>query len=113
MIADLDAWSARCSGALAELESEIARVREEAAKRAVRELKTERQVRAVMEEGKGAGGALGTRSGGHNTRGKAAGRAEEEGDDEMDVDVGEGVGGKKGGGGLGGFMGRFGRSGGR
>ncbi|KAF2770275.1 hypothetical protein EJ03DRAFT_270903 [Teratosphaeria nubilosa] len=110
MIAELAAWSGRCDSALADLEAEIAKIKSDARKRAMREQRTEKQVRAVTDEPKsgGAGGGLGLGGlgslagmggkSGHNTRG--AGKKPdltEEGDDEdaMDVDGGEGAGRRK------------------
>jgi len=126
MISELEAWSGRCDGVLAGLESEIKRVKDEAQKRHARETKAERQVKAVTEAsekggsggGAGPGGALGAGRGGHNTRGSMR-RAEDVGEDDedaMDVDGGMagGAGRKKSGGGGGGFgnlMGKMGRNG--
>lgn len=104
MIGELDAWSARCTSVLAELDAEIALVRSEAAKRALREQRAEKQVKTMMESGSGDG-----KGGGKGTRGKAV-KDEDFYDDEMDVDGNEGVG-KKGG--LGSMMGKLRSGGGR
>lgn len=100
MMAELEAWSARCDGVLGDLEAEIARVRTEAKKRHAREMKTDKQVKAVMdaaEKNPGGGGG-----GGRNTRGGKKQSYTEVDEDEMEIDGGKG---KKGsGGGMGGFL---------
>ena len=108
MISELDAWSLRCTGALADLDAEVAKVKENAAKRKIREERMERQVKAVMDADGKAGGGGNASGGGRHTRGKAR-KEEDDVDDEMDVDGMDTAGGKKSGG-LGGFMGRLGRS---
>lgn len=101
MIAELEAWSARCDGVLVDLEAEIARVKTSAKKRQAREGKTEKQVKVVMEAAeKSAGGG----GGGRNTRGGQKQSYNENDDDAMDIDGGKG----KKGGGFGGFPGKVG-----
>ncbi|KAH9823745.1 COP9 signalosome complex subunit 7-like [Teratosphaeria destructans] len=110
MVAELAAWSGRCDSALADLEAEIAKIKSDARRRAMREQRTEKQVKAVTDEPKNGGvgtglglGGVGSLAGmggksGHNTRG--AGKKPdltEDGDDEdaMEVDGGEGAGRRK------------------
>lgn len=121
MIAELTAWSGRCDAALAGLQAEIAHVKSDARKRALKARKTEKQVKAATEASEkagagGAGGVLGSGRTSHNARGPTR-RPEDEGggdDDFMDVDSGSGVslggGGKKrsGGSGLSGIKGKLG-----
>ena len=77
---------------LADLESEMEKVRVQARKRGVREAKAERQVVAVMEAGEkggqsgslggGGGGGGGGGAGGYNTRG-----TRRKGDDDWEGDI--------------------------
>ncbi|KAK3114826.1 hypothetical protein LTR53_006437 [Teratosphaeriaceae sp. CCFEE 6253] len=129
MIDELSAWSGRCESVLADLEQEIAKVKAEAKKRHVRQQRTEKQVKAVMEGGeKGAGGGVSETRSGRPTRGKGKVEEEDEEDgDAMELDGGAGTGMGMGGGGgkkrsgtgsgvggaMAGMMGKFGRSGGR
>lgn len=123
MMAELAAWSGRCDAVLADLESEMERVRSEAKKRAAREAKAERQIKAVTAAGEVAASDNGTSAfiaarTGHNTRGGKGKVEEEDGEDAMEVDGGGGGGGSLGGGGKkrsggGGMMGALGRLGGR
>lgn len=116
MIKELEAWSLRCSSALNELEAEMARVRAEAARRAAREARAEKQVKGVMDasEKSGAGGP-GTRTRGGGRR-LGGGGGDDDEDDEMDVDGDQGgvrgPGARRGGGGaLDGLMNRLGGGG--
>lgn len=91
MISELAAWSGRCDSVLADLEAEIKKVKADAEKRAKREARAEKQIKAVTEgaDKSGAGGVLGTSRTGHNTR--AAKREQEDDDDDddyMDIDGG-------------------------
>lgn len=95
MVDELAAWSGRCDAVLAQLEGEIKKVKADAEKRAKREAKAEKQIKAVTEQGEksgNTGGAsiLGTRSG-HNTRGtnkRDQADDDDEFEDAMDVDDG-------------------------
>ncbi len=108
MTAELEGWSQRCSSVLSDLDAEIAKVRAEAEKRAAREQKTEKQVKAVTDSNSGEKTAIS-----RNTKGKARKEAgDDEDEDGMDVDSVE-MGGKKSGGGLGNLMGKLRGSGGR
>jgi len=116
MIEELKAWSGRCDSVLAGLEAEIEKIRAEAKKRALREQKTEKQVKAVMEEKGNVGGVLGAGRSGNYTSRVSNRRADGDGDDdpmELDTEQSVGsVGGKKrsgggGGGGFGGLVGKF------
>lgn len=105
MIKELDAWSLRCTSALSELEAQIAMVKAEAARRAAREARTEKQVKGVMEVAeKNSGGGQGTRTRGGGRR-LGGGGGDDDEDDEMDVDGDQGA--RRGGGALGGLMSRF------
>ena len=110
MTAELEAWSQRCQSVLSDLDAEIAKVKAEAEKRAAREQKTEKQVKAVMEAS-----TTGEKTAiSRNTRGKGRKEAgDDEDEDGMDVDGLEMGGSKKSGGALGGLMGKFRGSGGR
>ena len=100
LLSDLSAWSQRCDAVLEDLQSEILAVEARAMKRSREEARRERQVRAAMEDGKGARG----------TRNSA-----EEDVDAMEVDgAGAGAGaGKKKGGAFQGMMGKLSGKGGK
>ncbi|KAK5113945.1 hypothetical protein LTR62_003068 [Meristemomyces frigidus] len=124
MIAELAAWSGRCETVLAELEAEVVKVKADARRRNLREMKAERQVKAVTEAGEkgkdGGFGGNGNGNGNGNRMGRAgiAGRKiggeveEEEDGDAMDLDAGWGGAGekKKKGGGAAAAAGVMGRS---
>ncbi|EME46255.1 hypothetical protein DOTSEDRAFT_51786 [Dothistroma septosporum NZE10] len=97
MLTELAAWSGRCGSVLAELEGEIKKVKANAERRARREAKTEKQIKAVTEASdKGSMSVgLGASRSGHNTR--SAKRDDDDDDDDMmDLDDGKSVGaGKK------------------
>ncbi|KAM3424991.1 hypothetical protein BST61_g6961 [Cercospora zeina] len=101
MVSELAAWSGRCDTVLEQLEEDIQKVKADAEKRAKRESKAEKQIKAVTEQaekgGKSDGGIMGSRSG-LNTRGISKhnqGDEDEEYDDAMDVDDGGRAGGGK------------------
>lgn len=92
MISELAAWSGRCDSVLAELEAEIKKVRADAERRAKREAKAEKQIKAVTEASeKGTMSmGLGASRSGHNTRAKRdADDDDDDDDDMMDVDDGK------------------------
>lgn len=103
MVAELAAWSGRCDAVLAQLEGEIKKVKADAEKRAKREAKAEKQIKAVTEQSEkgqnlrggdanssGVGILGGTRSG-HNTRGaNKRDQADDDDDDEDAMDVDDG-----------------------
>jgi COP9 signalosome complex subunit 7 len=101
MISELSAWSGRCDTVLADLEAEISKVRWEAKKRAMREQKAEKQVKAVMEASeKGSGSGAAASRANANLRPAAGSRKLEQDDEEedpMDVDGGSGAAGLGGG----------------
>jgi len=87
MVTELDAWSQRCEGVLADLESEMERVRNEAVKSSVRRAEVKEQIsRAGDMYGKVEDDALGSRLG--RARGKMGGSSFD--DDAMDLDGGFG-----------------------
>ncbi|KAK4627010.1 COP9 signalosome complex subunit 7a [Fulvia fulva] len=101
MISELAAWSGRCDWVLAELEAEIKKVKADAERRAKRESRTEKQIKAVTDAGEqgstmSLGGSGASRSG-HNTRGAKKDDDEEDGD-MMDLDDGKVTGAVKKGG---------------
>lgn len=81
LLSELSAWSGRCDAVLADLQAEVKAIEDNAGKRAKREGRTERQVKAAGEAGEKFGSA------GVRTGRKVEG-AEEEGDagDAMEVD---------------------------
>lgn len=94
MIAELQAWSGRCDSVLADLKTEITKTQIAAEKRAAREAKAQKQIKAVTEAGeKSSGGSiLGPSRGGHNTRAstkKGDGDYEDDDDDDDAMDVDE------------------------
>ncbi|QIW97624.1 hypothetical protein AMS68_003142 [Peltaster fructicola] len=100
MLADLEAWSNRCNGVLADLEGEIAKVKSNAAKQASQTAKTERQVKAAVDasEKTTSGGPAGPAPfGARNARTSfkreaAAGQDDDNDlDDAMDIDIQGGV----------------------
>jgi COP9 signalosome complex subunit 7 len=106
MISELAAWSSRCQSVLASLESEIQKVRSDAARRTKREALAERQIKAVTDTDKStgsgtAGAAPGSRSNNQRMKREQADDYDED-DDAMDVDAGSlaGPGKKKSGGGF-------------
>lgn len=120
MLADMAAWSGRCDAVLADLEAEIASVKRDAATRAARAAKAEKQVRAAVEAGdkSSAGNGAGAGAGGSGASNalSAGGRTArtpgkretadddfEDDSDAMELD-GQGSGGKKR---MSGFMGKF------
>jgi len=83
MVSELDAWSQRCEGVLADLEAEMERVRTEAGKSSVRRAEVKEQIsRANDMYGKGVDDEPGRRP----ARGKLGGNSFD--DDAMDLDGG-------------------------
>ncbi|PPJ52391.1 hypothetical protein CBER1_09785 [Cercospora berteroae] len=107
MVSELAAWSGRCDAVLEQLEAEIQKVKADAEKRAKRESKADKQIKAVTEQaekgGKSDGGIMGSRPG-PNTRGankRDQADEDEDYDDAMDLDDGSrAAGGKKRSGGI-------------
>lgn len=107
MVSELAAWSGRCDAVLEQLEAEIQKVKADAEKRAKRESKADKQIKAVTEQaekgGKSDGGIMGSRPG-PNTRGankRDQADEDEDYDDAMDLDDGgRAAGGKKRSGGI-------------
>nr|POE79767.1 cop9 signalosome complex subunit 7a [Quercus suber] len=117
MMIELVAWSGRCDSVLAALESEIAKVKDEAKQRHALEARIEKQVKAVTdasEKSGNAGAAMQTsRGGGHMVRGGPRAGNDED-DDAMELDgggagLGSGGGKKRGSnsGPMSSFMGKF------
>lgn len=116
MIAELNAWSGRCDTVLSNLEEKITKVKSDAEKRARREQKADKQIKAVTEEGgKGAavssGGTLAPSKLGLNTRGATKREQADDDDDEDMMDLDEpsrnAGGGRKKSSGSQGMLGRF------
>jgi COP9 signalosome complex subunit 7 len=109
LLGELSAWSGRCDGVLADLQAEISRIEAEAVKRAVREQRKEKQIKAANETGeKSSGGAAGGTRSGKQLGGKAEAQEEEADDDDaMELDSNSAPNGKKkgGAGGTGRFAG--------
>lgn len=86
LLGELSAWSGRCDSVLADLQAEILWIEAEAVKRAAREQRKEKQIKAANETGeKSSGAAGGTRSG--KQLGKAEAQQEESNDDDaMELD---------------------------
>lgn len=112
MISELSAWSGRCDSVLSSLEAEIEKVKSDAKKRAAREGKAEKQIKAVTEAGeKSAGmGQIGGKASQNlrNTRGRDE-VDDDDDEDAMDLDgngLGGGGGKKRSGGAFGRLAGR-------
>lgn len=84
LVNELSAWSGRCDAVLADLQAEIDGVGAAAVKRAAREQKKEKQIRAAVEAGEKTGGNAGNRSGKQASKVEAA--EDPDYDDAMDVD---------------------------
>jgi COP9 signalosome complex subunit 7 len=85
LLGELSAWSGRCDSVLADLQAEISRIEAEAVKRAAREQRKEKQIKAANETGeKSSGAAGGTRSG--KQLGKAEAQDEADDGDAMELD---------------------------
>ena len=105
LLGELSAWSGRCDSVLADLQSEISRIEAQAVKRAAREGRKEKQIKAANEAGeKSSGAAGGTRSG--KQVGKSEMQEEAEDEDAMELDSSSAANGRKRGGAAGG-TGRF------
>lgn len=101
MMAELEAWSQRCEGVLKDLEAEMTRVKQTAAKRAWNEAETAAQIARAEKISEGAaggmdtdrplGGRVGMRSGGGRLGRQDTGDGM--GGDAMEVDSGGGGGG--------------------
>jgi len=84
LLGELSAWSGRCDSVLADLQAEIARIEAQAVKRAAREQRKDKQIKAANEASeKGSGAAGGTRSG-KQLGGKAEMQQEDAEDDDDD-----------------------------
>jgi len=112
LLGELSAWSGRCDSVLADLQAEISRIEAEAVKRAAREQRKEKQIKAVNEAGEKSNGAAGTtRSGKQLGSSKAEAQESADDDDAMELDSSSGQNGRKkgsaagGGGGGGKFVG--------
>jgi COP9 signalosome complex subunit 7 len=85
LLGELSAWSGRCDSVLADLQAEISRIEAEAVKRAAREQRKEKQIKAANETGeKSSGAAGGPRSG--KQLGKAEAQDEADDGDAMELD---------------------------
>jgi COP9 signalosome complex subunit 7 len=97
LLGELSAWSGRCDSVLADLQAEISRIEAEAMKRAAREQRKEKQIKAANETGeKSSGAAGGTRSGkqlGSSFKAEAQESADD--DDAMELDSSSGQNGRK------------------
>lgn len=87
MIAELNAWSGRCDSVLSDLEAEIKKVKSEAERRAKREYKAEKQIRAVTDDGKSSAAAGGALAGGRTGLGSRGATKREQADDDDDDDM--------------------------
>jgi COP9 signalosome complex subunit 7 len=96
LLGELSAWSGRCDSVLADLQAEISRIEAEAMKRAAREQRKEKQVKAANETGeKSSGAAGGTRSGKQLGSFKAEAQESADDDDAMELDSSSGQNGRK------------------
>ena len=106
LLGELSAWSGRCDSVLADLQSEISRIEAQAVKRAAREGRKEKQIKAANEAGeKSSGAAGGTRSG--KQVGKSEMQEEAEDDDAMELDSSSAAANGRKRGGAAGGTGRF------
>jgi COP9 signalosome complex subunit 7 len=96
LLGELSAWSGRCDSVLADLQAEISRIEAEAMKRAAREQRKEKQIKAANETGeKSSGAAGGTRSGKQMGSFKAEAQESADDDDAMELDSSSGQNGRK------------------
>jgi COP9 signalosome complex subunit 7 len=96
LLGELSAWSGRCDSVLADLQAEISRIEAEAMKRAAREQRKEKQIKAANETGeKSSGAAGGTRSGKQLGSFKAEAQESADDDDAMELDSSSGQNGRK------------------
>jgi COP9 signalosome complex subunit 7 len=96
LLGELSAWSGRCDSVLADLQAEISRIEAEAVKRAAREQRKEKQIKAANETGeKSSGAAGGTRSGKQLGSSKAEAQESADDDDAMELDSSSGQNGRK------------------
>ena len=96
LLGELSAWSGRCDSVLADLQAEISRIEAEAMKRAAREQRKEKQIKAANETGeKSSGAAGGTRSGKQLGSFKAEAKESADDDDAMELDSSSGQNGRK------------------
>jgi len=96
LLGELSAWSGRCDSVLADLQAEISRIEAEAVKRAAREQRKEKQIRAANEVSeKGSGGAAGGTRSGKQSGGKAEMQEDADDDDAMELDSNSAPNGRK------------------
>ncbi|WPH05052.1 Hypothetical protein R9X50_00795100 [Acrodontium crateriforme] len=85
MISELSAWSGRCDSVLSSLEAEIEKVKSDAKKRATREARADKQIKAVTDAGEKSAGM--GQTGGKITQNPRNTRGRDELDDDDDEDV--------------------------
>lgn len=96
LLGDLEAWSGRCDAVLADLQAEIGRIEAEAGRRAKRELRKEKAVRAANESAaEKSGGAAGGGTRGSRSVGKGEEAAVDDDEDAMELDSGSAPNGRK------------------
>lgn len=98
LLGELSAWSGRCDSVLADLQSEIAKIEANAAKRAANEQRKEKQIRAATETTEKVGAAGPLRSSGRQSSKLESMVGEADDEDAMEVDTfgtSSGTGGRK------------------